>query len=350
VVDPARSSDRRGDVRKRTCGIDQGDSRKGSDGGRAERGLTRRRALEVGVGALAAAALTSERLLGDSRSRTAAQTDVVVKRVPRSGEEIPALGLGTWQTFDVGSDRGERAALASVLRSFHRLGGRVVDSSPMYGTSQEVLGDLAVETGLISDLWVATKVWTRGAAEGIDQMDRSMRLLRRPSHIELMQVHNLRDVELHLDTLEAWKDEGRFDYIGITTSSERQYAAVEALLDAEPERIDFLQINYSLAERVSGERVLPMAQERGIAVMVNRPFAGGRLFGAVRDRPLPAWAGSFDCEAWSQFFLKYVISHPAVTCAIPATSDPEHLVENMGGGRGALPDEETRRRMEDAIG
>ena len=220
----------------------------------------------------------------------------------------------------------------------------------MYGTSQEVLGDLAVETGLISDLWVATKVWIDGQSEGIDQMQRSMALLQRPSHIELMQVHNLRDVEVHLDTLEEWKAEGRFDYIGITTSSDRQYGAVEALLEAEPERIDFLQINYSLAERASGERILAMAQDRGIAVMVNRPFAGGRLFGAVRGRPLPEWAGSFGCEAWSQFFLKYVISHPAVTCAIPATSDPEHLVENMGGGRGELPDEATRRLMEEAVG
>jgi len=260
------------------------------------------------------------------------------------------VGLGTWQTFDVGSDRRQRTALGEVLRSFHRLGGRIVDSSPMYGSSQEVMGHLAVETGLIDDLWVATKVWINGQAEGIRQMEDSMALLQRPSHIELMQVHNLRDVHLHLDTLEAWKAEGRFDYIGVTTSSERQYGAVAALLEAEPERIDFLQINYSLGERTSAERVLPLAQERGIAVMVNRPFAGGRLFGAVRDRPLPGWASSFDCEAWSQFFLKYILSHPAVACAIPATSDPEHLAENMGGGRGALPDEETRRRMEDVVG
>ena len=207
------------------------------------------------------------------------------------------MGLGTWQTFDVGSDRRQRTALGEVLRSFHRLGGRIVDSSPMYGSSQEVMGDLAVETGLIDDLWVATKVWIDGQAEGIRQMEDSMALLQRPSHIELMQVHNLRDVQLHLDTLEAWKTEGRFDYIGVTASSERPYGAVAALLEAEPERVDFLQINYSLGERTSAERVFPMAQERGIAVMVNRPFAGGRLFGAVRDRPLPGWASSFDCTA-----------------------------------------------------
>ena len=306
-------------MRRRAREMDGREGHESADTGGADRGVTRRRVLELGIGALAAAAVTPELLRGGSRSVMNAQTDVVMKRIPRSGEEIPAVGLGTWQTFDVGSDRTQRTALA-------------------------------VETGLISDLWVATKVWIDGQSEGIDQMQRSMALLQRPSHIELMQVHNLRDVEVHLDTLEEWKAEGRFDYIGITTSSDRQYGAVEALLEAEPERIDFLQINYSLAERASGERILAMAQDRGIAVMVNRPFAGGRLFGAVRGRSLPEWAGSFGCEAWSQFFLKYVISHPAVTCAIPATSDPEHLVENMGGGRGELPDEATRRLMEEAVG
>ena len=322
-------------MRDRSRDNEKTDPQRTHDPNRGDRPVTRRRALELGAGVLAGAALVPDLLHSRPRSGLATQTDVILKRIPRSGEEIPAVGLGTWQTFDVGSDRTQRTALAEVLRTFHRLGGRVVDSSPMYGTSQEVMGDLAVETGLISDLWVATKVWIDGQSEGIDQMQRSMALLQRPSHIELMQGHNLRDVEVHLDTLEEWKAEGRFDYIGITTSSDRQYGAVEALLEAEPERIDFLQINYSLAERASGERILAMAQERGIAGMVNRPFAGGRLFG---------------CEAWSQFFLKYVISHPAVTCAIPATSDPEHLVENMGGGRGELPDEATRRLMEEAVG
>lgn len=337
-------------MRDRSRDNEKTDPQRTHDTNRGDRPVTRRRALELGAGVLAGAALVPDLLHSRPRSGLATQTDVILKRIPRSGEEIPAVGLGTWQTFDVGSDRRQRTALGEVLRSFHRLGGRIVDSSPMYGSSQEVMGHLAVETGLIDDLWVATKVWINGQAEGIRQMEDSMALLQRPSHIELMQVHNLRDVQLHLDTLEAWKAEGRFDYIGVTTSSERQYGAVAALLEAEPERIDFLQINYSLGERTSAERVLPLAQERGIAVMVNRPFAGGRLFGAVRDRPLPGWASSFDCEAWSQFFLKYILSHPAVACAIPATSDPEHLAENMGGGRGALPDEETRRRMEDVVG
>lgn len=320
-----------------------------------DRKLSRRRALEIGAGALAAATfspslLASPRPTGARSGATAPQEDLILERIPRSGEQIPAVGMGTWQTFDVGTNERERAALLEVLRSFHRLGGRVIDSSPMYGNSEEVFGDLAVESGLSGDFWVATKVWIDGRAAGVEQMEESMSLLRRPSHIELMQVHNLRDVEVHLDTLDAWKLEGRFDYIGVTTSSERQYDDVAALFEAEGDRIDFLQINYSLGERTSAERILPMAQERGIAVMINRPFAGGRLFGAVGDRPLPAWASEFGCEAWSQFFLKYIISHPAVTCAIPATSDPEHLAENMGAGRGGLPDEETRRRMEEVVG
>ncbi len=318
--------------------------------------LSRRRALELGVGALAAAALAppvlaSPRTPATGRGKRPLQeADLILKTIPRSGERIAAVGMGTWQTFDVGQDARERAALLEVLRSFHRLGGRVIDSSPMYGRSEEVFGDLAVESGLSGDFWVATKVWINGRAAGVRQMEESMSLLRRPSHIELMQVHNLRDVEVHLDTLEAWKAEGRFDYIGVTTSSVRQYDDVAALIEREGERIDFLQINYSLAERTSAERVLPLARERGIAVMINRPFGGGGLFRSVRSRPLPNWAAEIGCEAWSQLFLKYVLSHPAVTCAIPATSNPEHLVENMGGGRGALPNEAMRRRIEGVVG
>lgn len=308
------------------------------------RRVSRRHALRVGAGAILSAALAPDLLSaspGPERPRQ--QPDLIRGRIPSSGEEIPAVGLGTWQTFDVGAGEAERAPLREVLRSFVELGGRVVDSSPMYGASERVLGDLAVETGVIDDLWVATKVWTEGEAEGRAQMENSLSELRRSS-IELMQVHNLVDAQVHLDTLEAWKGDGRFEYIGITTSSERQYPAVERFLDDE--RLDFLQVNYSLAERESAERLLPMARERGIAVMINRPFAGGDLFSRFADEPLPEWASAFDCEAWSQLFLKYVLSHPSVTCAIPATSDPEHLRENMGGGRGRLPDEADRRRIE----
>lgn len=328
-------SDRRGER-------DEGDGR-----------VTRRRALQIGAGALGAAALAPGSLAsllgrpgsGPARSGSGGRRpqELVTGRIPSSGEEIPAVGLGTWQTFDVGSDEEARAPLREVLRSFVELGGTVVDSSPMYGSSQTVLGDLAVELDVIDDLWVATKVWTEGRAEGGRQMEESMSELQR-STIELMQVHNLVDAEAHLETLEAWKAEGRFDYIGITTSSERQYDAVESALDDD--RLDFLQVNYSLAERASAERILPKARDQGIAVMLNRPFAGGQLFSRFGGEPLPGWASEIDCEAWSQVFLKYVLSHPAVTCAIPATSDPEHLRENMGGGRGRLPDLDLRRRME----
>ncbi|MDX1567812.1 MAG: aldo/keto reductase [Longimicrobiales bacterium] len=334
--------------------------------------ISRREALRLGAGALGALAAGIGRALHPSGvsaamsgagaaaraeaahpaavAASSAQSDLILRTIPASGETIPAVGLGTWQTFDVGSDQDARAPLGEVLRLFHEMGGTVVDSSPMYGSSQEVLGDLAAANGLVDDLWVATKVWIRGQEAGREQMRDSMTLLHRPEHLELMQIHNLRDWELHLETLEEWKAEGRFDYIGITTSSERQYDDVAAILEAESDRIDFLQINYSLGERRSAERILPMARERGVAVMINRPFAGGRLFGAVEGRELPDWASEFDAAAWSQLFLKYVLSHPAVTVAIPATSDPTHLVENMGALRGDLPDAELRQRMEEVVG
>jgi diketogulonate reductase-like aldo/keto reductase len=310
--------------------------------------VTRRQALRLGAGALATAAFAPELFAataaGEGRANLA--REMIRKPIPASGEEIPVIGMGTWQTFMVENTESELARLREVLRSFLDLGGRVIDSSPMYGAAERVTGDLAAELGILDELWVATKVWTEGEAEGRAQMEQSMAELRRPS-IELMQVHNLVDVGVHLDTLEEWKEQGRFRYIGITNTSAQRYPAVEALLDDE--RLDFLQTNYSLAERQSADRLLPKAREREIAVITARPFAGGQLFPRVQNRPLPDWAAEFDCTAWSQFFLKYIVSHPAVTCAIPATSNPNHLRENMGGGIGRLPDEATRRRMEALI-
>ncbi len=313
------------------------------------RRLTRRQALRIGAGALAGSAFAPALLSGrvGARGHAPRPADVIRRTIPGSDEEIPAVGLGTWQTFMVEETEEELAPLREVLRSFYELGGRVVDSSPMYDPAEEVLGNLAAELGLLDDLWVATKVWTEGEEEGRQQMETSMSELRRPS-IELMQVHNLLDVEVHLDTLEEWKAEGRFRYIGITNTSSQRYEAVEELILNE-DRIDFVQTNYSLAERESAERILPTARERGVGVVVARPFGGGDLFPLVQDEPVPEWAAEFDCTAWSQFFLKYIISHPAVTCAIPATSNPDHLAENMGGGAGRLPDEATRRRMEEVI-
>jgi diketogulonate reductase-like aldo/keto reductase len=310
--------------------------------------ISRREAIRLGAGALASAAvapaLFTERLSGQAPAR--APLDLIHRAIPESGEEIPVIGMGTWQTFMVEDREEVLAPLREVMRSFYELGGRVLDSSPMYDPAEQVAGDLAAELGLVDDLWVATKVWTEGREEGIAQMEQSMAELRRPN-IELMQVHNLVDVGVHLETLQEWKEAGRFRYIGITNTSAQRYPAVEALLDDE--RIDFVQTNYSLAERQSAERILPAARERGVAVMVARPFGGGSLFPAVQGRELPGWAAEFDCTAWSQFFLKYIISHPAITCAIPATSNPNHLRENMGGGVGRLPDAATRSRMEELI-
>jgi diketogulonate reductase-like aldo/keto reductase len=312
------------------------------------RRLTRRQAIGLGVGALAASSLGLGCGTGFASPADPAPGpgDLILKAIPGSGERIPAIGMGTWQTFMVEETEAELAPLREVLRTFHEMGGRVVDSSPMYGNAEKVTGDLAGQLGLVDDFWVATKVWTQGAAEGRAQMEQSMAELRR-RNIELMQVHNLVDVDVHLDTLQAWKEQGRFRYIGITNTSLQRYPAVEALL--ADERIDFVQTNYSLAERQAADRLLPKAMERGVAVITARPFAGGGIFGRVRDRPLPEWAAEFDCTAWSQFFLKYIVSHPAVTCAIPATSNPNHMRENMGAARGRLPDEALRRRMEQYV-
>jgi diketogulonate reductase-like aldo/keto reductase len=312
--------------------------------------VTRRQAIGLSAGALAAAALGLGPGMGTGYAAPPGSSprpgDLIRKAIPASGEEIPVVGMGTWQTFMVEETEAELAPLRDVLRTFHELGGRVVDSSPMYGNAEKVTGDLAGQLGLVDDLWVATKVWTQGAAEGRAQMEQSMAELRR-RNIELMQVHNLVDVATHLETLQAWKEQGRFRYIGITNTSLQRYPAVEALLDDE--RIDFVQTNYSLAERQAADRLLPKAMERGIAVITARPFAGGGIFSRVRDRALPAWAAEFDCTAWSQFFLKYIVSHPAVTCAIPATSNPNHMRENMGAARGRLPDAAMRRRMEQYV-
>ena len=309
------------------------------------RNLTRREALRLGAGALAAGALAPGLLASQGRpgGPSGLSRELILKAIPSSGEEIPVIGMGTWQTFMVEDREEELAPLREVLQVFVDSGGTVLDSSPMYDPAEEVTGNLAAELGILDDLWVATKVWTEGREEGIAQMEQSMSELQRSS-IELMQVHNLMDADTHLETLSEWKAEGRFRYIGITNTSAQRYPAMEALMDDE--RLDFIQVNYSLAERESARRILPAARERGLAVMVARPFAGGGLFPRVQDRALPEWAAEFDCTAWSQFFLKYIVSHPAVTCAIPATSNPGHLRENMGAGRGRLPDEPTRRRME----
>ncbi len=275
-------------------------------------------------------------------SRPEPADDPIQRPIPSSGEPLPVIGMGTWQTFDVGGNQGARAALRDVLRTFVERGGRVIDSSPMYGTSEAVYGDLAAELGLGDRMFTATKVWTRGREAGIAQMKASIKKMR-VARLDLMQVHNLLDVATHRRTLRAWRDEGRIRYLGVTHYLESAHEDVARVIRSEP--IDVVQINYSLDERGAERMVLPLARERGVAVIVNRPFGGGGLFGRVRGRPLPPWAAEYDVSSWAQLFLKFVVSHPAVTCAIPATSRVEHLVDNMGAGFGRLPDGAGRERI-----
>ncbi len=267
---------------------------------------------------------------------------ILTRPIPSTGESVPVVGLGTWQTFDVGASPAERAPLEEVLAAFVELGGRVVDSSPMYGRSEQVVGDVAAKLGVQSRLFLATKVWTTGKTAGIHQMEDSMRKLR-AARIDLMQVHNLVDVDTHLATLAEWKRAGRVRYVGITHYTAGGHDAVARLIAARP--LDFVQINYSVGEREAERRLLPLAQERGTAVLANRPFAGGDLFARLRRRPLPAWAAEIDCDSWAQVLLKFVISHPAVTCAIPATSRAAHLRDNMKAAHGRLPDAALRARI-----
>lgn len=251
------------------------------------------------------------------------------KPIPSTNEAIPVIGLGTWQTFDVSDSK----PLEEVLRAFVAAGGKLIDSSPMYGRSERVAGDLATKLNLHSSLFIATKVWTRGKAAGIAQMENSMRELE-TRRIDLMQVHNLVDVNTHLVTLRDWKRAGKIRYIGITHYTAGAYSEVESILKREP--VDFLQINYSLAEPEAEQRLLPLAAEKRLAVIANRPFASGGLFAEVRNKPLPSWAAEIECQSWAQVFLKWIVSHPAITCAIPATSKLKHLEDNVRAGFGRL--------------
>ncbi len=275
-----------------------------------------------------------------------AQSPALLARpIPSTGERLPAIGLGTWQVFDVGNDAPGRAPLREVLAAFARAGAKVVDSSSMYGASESVLGDLAAELGLQQQqLFFATKVWASGRDEGIRLMERSFSRLR-VQRMDLMQVHNLLDVGTHTRTLAEWKQRGRVRYIGITHYASSAYAEVERLLKAN--RYDFLQINYSLGEPESAQRLLPLAQARGVAVIANRPFAEGAMFRRVRGKSLPDWAKDIGIASWAQYFLKWIIGHPAVTCAIPGTGRPEHMLDNLAAAYGVIPDPAMRKRMAD---
>jgi diketogulonate reductase-like aldo/keto reductase len=265
-----------------------------------------------------------------------------VRAIPATGETLPVIGLGTWRTFDVGPTPAARAPQREVLRLFIEEGGRVVDSSPMYGAAETVVGDLAADLGAGDGLFLATKVWTSGRDAGVVQMQESLRRLRR-SRLELMQIHNLLDWRTHLRTLREWKAAGRIRYVGVTHYTAGAYDELERVLRREA--VDVVQVNYSLGEREAERTILPLARDRGIAVLINRPFSEGGLFRRVRAQPLPSWARDIECTSWAQVFLKWIVAHPAVTCAIPATTRAEHLLENMAAGRGVLPDAALRERI-----
>jgi diketogulonate reductase-like aldo/keto reductase len=278
-----------------------------------------------------------------SRVGLARESGIMTRKIPSSGEELPAIGLGTWQVFDVGGGAA-RAPLRETLAALVRAGGKMIDSSPMYGRAESVAGDLVAELGLREKLFVATKVWTRGREDGIAQMEASFRRLR-VRQMDLMQVHNLLDVDAHTATLLDWKAQGRIRYLGITHYTASAHAEVERQL--QKAKVDFLQINYSLAERDAEKRLLGLCKDKGIAVIANRPFAEGAMFRRARGRPLPPWAAEIGAASWAQFFLKWIVGHPAVTCAIPGTGSPKHIADNVAAGFGALPDAAMRRRMAD---
>ena len=265
---------------------------------------------------------------------------MLTRVIPSSGEKLPVIGLGTWSVFDVDLTPATRPQLGEVLSLLVKRGGRVVDSSPMYGRAEGVVGELAAQLHLLDSLFIATKVWTKGKEAGLAMMQRSMVRFRK---IDLMQVHNLSDVETQMSSLRQWKTDGRIRYTGITHSQARGFYDVERTMRRE--KPDFVQINYSLMEPEAAQRILPLAQELRMAVIINRPFGGGGLFGRVAAKPLPPWAAEIDCRSWAQFFLKWIVAHPAVTCVIPATSKPQHMEDNMAAGAGRLPDAKMRRRM-----
>jgi diketogulonate reductase-like aldo/keto reductase len=258
------------------------------------------------------------------------------RAIPRTGEELPVVGMGTWRTFDT----SERTALLEVMRTLLDAGGKVVDSSPMYGRSETTVGEVLRDLGAEKRAFLASKVWTSGKEEGIAQMRES---IRRMGRVDLMQIHNLLDWRTHLPTLRSWKESGVIRYWGITHYSLSAFAEMESIVRGE--KPDFVQLPYSVGVREAEQRLLPACASEGVAVLVMRPFEAGSLFGDVRKRPLPDWAAEIDCTSWAQVFLKFILGHPAVTCPVPATSNPAHMADDVRAGFGRLPDEALRRRI-----
>jgi diketogulonate reductase-like aldo/keto reductase len=295
--------------------------------------IKRSRFLALGGASLALAA---------SVAPSRAESSMQRRKIPSSGEMLPVVGCGTWRTFDVGTSAQDRVPLADVLRILFESGGSVIDSSPMYGAAEGLVGDLLAAAGSRDKAFIATKVWTSGRDSGIAQMQQSMRLLR-SERIDLMQIHNLVDWRTHLPTLRAWKAQGKIRYLGVTHYTQSAHAELEAVLRAEP--WDFVQIDYSLDDRAVEKRLLPLAQERGVAVIVNQPFGGGGLLRRLSGRKLPDGAGEIGCTSWAQVLLKFVLAHPAVTCVIPGTGKPEHMKDNVQAGVGTYPDAAMLKRM-----
>jgi|TARA_B100000315_G_scaffold89674_1_gene82453 aryl-alcohol dehydrogenase-like predicted oxidoreductase len=311
--------------------------------------ITRRKALKLGAGLGMGVALGPYRALAAagepvSVGASGATTPKLITRpIPSSGEEIPVVGIGTARRYNVGTSAEERDPLRNVLRSLPQMGGRLVDTAPSYGTAETVVGDLVDEIGNREDLFLATKVRARSVQAGVAQMEQSFSRLK-TEVIDLMEVHNLAGWQEMLPVIRDWKAAGRIRYVGATTSSSRQYDDFIAMMRKVD--LDFIQVNYSLASRTSAETILPLAADRGMAVLVNLPYGRGRLFQTVGETSLPDWATEIGCASWGQVFLKYIVSHPAVTCAIPGTAKMKYLVDNLGAATGPLPDAGLRKRME----
>lgn len=291
---------------------------------------------------VSAVSLATASLLLTPWQLRAGESVMLRKTIPVTAESLPVIGLGSWLTFDVDTDAPVIADFVTLIEDFFDRGGELIDSSPMYGSAEQVIGLLLNKAGMRDRVFAATKVWTDGEQSGIRQMERSAQKWG-IDHFDLMQIHNLRDWQTHLKTLKAWKAEGKIRYLGITTSHGRSHRELETILRQEP--FDFVQLTYNIEDRSVEKRLLPLAADRGIAVLVNRPYQGGSLFHKVKGKTLPDWTAEFDCRSWGQFFLKYIVSHPAVTCVIPATTKRHHLHDNMGAGLGRQPDAALRKKM-----
>jgi aryl-alcohol dehydrogenase-like predicted oxidoreductase len=303
--------------------------------------IDRRTAIKAGFGLGVAMLWPRDGLLAQAQP-------LIQKKIPSSGESIPIIGIGTARRYEEIKTETEKAPLRETIRQFQSLGGRVIDSSPSYGTAEAVVGELVESLKVRDSLFLATKVSLRniGRQEGITQIEQSFKKFR-TNKMDLIAVHNLRDTDTQLGTLREMKQAGRIRYVGITTSFDNQYGEFEQVM--KKESLDFIQVDYALDNRDAGERIIPLAADRGMAVMINLPFGRGRLFNAVQGKKLPEWANEIDCQSWAQFFLKYIVSHPAITCAVPGMARPEYVVDNLGAARGRLPDAAMRRRMEQFI-